>query len=150
MGINLQIKINIDDKITDMQIEIACNTLTPELERVLATLRMMDKKLVVKNEGETFLLDVEKAIYIESIDKKTFIYTTEDVYESALRLYELEQQLSECGFFRASKSCLIQIKHIRSLKSLVDRKICVTLENGEQVMVSRQYADELKRKLHLL
>lgn len=133
-----------------MQIEIACNTLTPELERVLATLRMMDKKLVVKNEGETFLLDVEKAIYIESIDKKTFIYTTEDVYESALRLYELEQQLSECGFFRASKSCLIQIKHIRSLKSLVDRKICVTLENGEQVMVSRQYADELKRKLHLL
>ncbi len=150
MGINLQIKINIDDKITDMQIEIACNTLTPELERVLATLRMMDKKLVVKNDGETFLLDVEKAIYIESIDKKTFIYTTEDVYESALRLYELEQQLSECGFFRASKSCLIQIKHIRSLKSLVDRKICVTLENGEQVMVSRQYADELKRKLHLL
>lgn len=145
----MQIKINVDEKIEDMVIDISCSHLTPELEKVLATLRMLERKLTVTREGETFFLDVEKVVYVESIDKKTFVYTALEVYESAFRLYELEQQLDECGFFRASKSCLIQLKHIKSLKAAVDRKICVTLENEEQIMVSRQYAEGLKEKLKL-
>ena len=106
----MQIKINVDEKIEDMVIDISCSHLTPELENVLATLRMLERKLTVTREGETFFLDVEKVVYVESIDKKTFVYTALEVYESAFRLYELEQQLDECGFFRASKSCLIQLK----------------------------------------
>ena len=92
-------------------------------------------------------MDVSKVIYLESVDRKTFVYTGENVYESSLKLYELEQQLDECGFFRASKSCLVQLKYIKSLKADINRKIRVTLENGEQIIVSRQYAEELKKKL---
>ena len=33
-------------------------------------------------------------LYIESVDKRTFLYTEESVYETPLRLYELEERLA--------------------------------------------------------
>ena len=139
----MKIEININEDIEDIEIVFSCRKLTPAVERML----VMDKKLTVLKEDETYFLDVTKVIYLESVDRKTFVYTEDAVYESRLKLYELEQQLDEYGFFRANKSCLIQLKYVRSLKADINRKIKVTLEDGEQVMVSRQYAEGLKKKL---
>lgn len=143
----MKILINVDEAVKDIEITISCNQLTPEIEKMLATLRILDRQLMATKGEETYLLDVSKVIYLESVDRKTFVYTGENVYESSLKLYELEQQLDECGFFRASKSCLVQLKYIKSLKADINRRIRVTLENGEQIIVSRQYAEELKKKL---
>lgn len=143
----MKISINVEEEIKDIEVVISCSRLTPEIEKVLATLRMMEKQLLVKKGEETYILDVSKVIYLESVDRRTFVYTRENVYESGFKLYELEQQLEECGFFRASKSCVAALRYIRSLKTDVNRKIKVTMENGEQIMVSRQYAEELRKKL---
>ena len=143
----MKIEINVDEKIADTHIIISCKKLTPDLEKMLAMLRILDKQLAVVKGEETYILDVLKVVYIESIDRKSFVYTEDDVYESGFKLYELEQQLTECGFFRASKSCLVQLKYIKSMKADLNRRIRVTLENGEQIIVSRQYAEELKQKL---
>lgn len=143
----MKISINVDANIKDTEIAISCNQLTPEIEKLLATLRMLDKQLTAVKDGETYLLDVSQIVYIESVDRKTFVYTRDAYFESQLKLYELEERLCECGFFRASKSCVVQMKYIKSLKADIDRKIRLTLENGEKIMVSRQYADGLKRKL---
>ena len=93
------------------------------------------------------LIDVSKIIYVEAMERKTFVYTQNDYYESKLKLYEMEERLVECGFFRVSKSCLVHLRYIKSLKNDIDRKLRLTLESGEQIMVSRQYADEIKRRL---
>ena len=143
----MKIEIDVNEECKDTEIKICCAYLTPEIEKILATLRMLNRQLTVDKEGELYLLDVADVIYAESIDRKTFVYTEKEVYESDFKLYELEQQLEECGFFRANKSCVVQLKCIRSLKMDLNRKIRATLENGEQVMISRQYAEELKRKL---
>lgn len=143
----MKIVINVEENVEEIEITISCNRLTPEIEKMLATLRILDKQLMVTKDGETYILDVAKVVYMEAVDRKTFVYTDSNVYESGLKLYELEQQLDECGFFRASKSCLVQLKYIKSLKADINRKIRVTLENGEQIMVSRAYAEELRKKL---
>lgn len=143
----MKISINVEEDMKDIEITISCSRLTPEIEKVLATLRMMERQLLVRKGEETYILDVSKVIYLESVDRKTFVYTKEDIYESSLKLYELEQQLDECGFFRASKSCLAALQYIKSLRTDVNRKIKVTMGNGEQIMVSRQYAEELRKKL---
>ena len=146
----MKIEINVDDKIEETCISISCKGLTPELQRILAMMRILDKKLAAMRDGETFLLDVSEIIYVEAIDRKTFVYTKDGVYESGLRLYELEQQLEECGFCRVSKSCLIQLRAVRSLKSDINRRIRVTLDNGEVIIASRQYADGIKKRLGLI
>lgn len=143
----MKISIHVDENIKDTEISISCRQLTPQIEKVLATLRILDRQLMVTKNDETYILDVSKIVYIESVDRKTFVYTSDDCFESKLKLYELEEKLCECGFFRASKACVVRLKYIKSLKADINRKIRVTLENGEQIMVSRQYSEELKRKL---
>ena len=94
----MKISINIDEDVKDTEISISCNRLTPKIEKILATLRILDRQLMAVKGDETYLLDVSKIIYIESVDRKTFVYTSDDYYESKLKLYELEEQLCECGF----------------------------------------------------
>lgn len=143
----MKIEINVEPDRKDTAIMVSCGRLTPEIERLLVAIRMLDKQLTVIREKETYFLDIAKVLYIESVDRKTFVYTGHEVYESDFRLYELEAQLEEAGFFRANKSCLIQLKGIKSLKADIDRRIRVTMENGEQIIVSRQYAEGLKKRL---
>jgi len=146
----LKIEICVDDSAADLTVSIACRQWTPEIERIIAALRMMNHQLPVRKDNEIYLLDVAQVLYIESVDRKCFIYTDGEMYESNFRLYELEQQLEECGFFRVSKSFLIHLQKIQSLKSEINRKIRITLSNGEQIIVSRQYADELKKRLGVI
>ena len=143
----MKIEILVDEEATDLNISVTCKQLTPEIERILATLRMMDHQLMAKKNEETFLLDIAQVIYIESVDRKCFNYTSDEMYESDFRLYELEQQLEECGFFRVSKSFLIHLQKVQSLKAEINRKIRITMSNGEQIIASRQYADALKKRL---
>lgn len=146
----MKIEILVDEKATDLKISVTCRQLTPDVEKILATLRMMNHQLTAKKDAEIYLLDTAQVIYIESVDRKCFIYTADEIYESDFRLYELEQQLEKYGFFRVSKSFLIHLQNIQSLKADINRKIRITMSNGEQIVASRQYADELKKRLGVI
>ena len=89
----MKIEINVDEKETELKIKVTCNRLTPEIEKLLASLRMMDKKLTARKNGEICFLDIDKIIYFEAVERKCFIYTESEVYESDYKLYELEEQL---------------------------------------------------------
>ncbi len=146
----MKITINIDDKIDETEILINCNQLTEEVQNIIATLRIMNQQMLVAKDDENYLLDVSKISYIEAVERKTFVYTEEAIYESKLKLYEMENRLCQSGFFRVSKSCLVHLKFIKSLKNDIERKLRLTLKNGEQIMVSRQYADEIKKRLGVI
>lgn len=143
----MKISINIDPDLTDTEIVINCSSLTAETEKIIAALRMTDNQLTVIKDGETHILDISRIAYIETVDRRTFVYTESDCYESKLKLYEMEEKLCSGSFLRISKSCIVRLKYIRSLKADIDRRIRITLENGEQLIASRQYADELKKRL---
>ena len=146
----MKIDICVDKNVTDLTISVICKQLTPDIKKLLATLRMMNHQLTVRKDSEIYLLDIVQVIYIESIDRKCFVYTAKEIYESDFKLYELEKRLEEYGFFSVSKSCLIHLQNIQSLKADINRKVRVTMSNGEQIMASRQYADELKKRLGVI
>lgn len=146
----MKITINIDEKIQETEIKISCNQLTYEVENLIATLRMLNQQMLVSKENENFLLDVNEISYIEAVDRKTFVYTEDDIYESKLKLYEMEEKLCQSGFIRISKSCLVRLKYIKSIKNDVERKLRLTMKNGEQIIVSRQYAEEIKKRLGVI
>lgn len=146
----MKIEIYVDEEATDLKISVTCSRLTSDVEKLIATLRMMNHQLTAKRDGEIYLLDLTQIIYIESVDRKCFIYTSDEIYESEFRLYELEQQLEGYGFFRVSKSFLIHLRNIQSLRADINRKIRITMSNGEQIIASRQYADGLKKRLGVI
>jgi DNA-binding LytR/AlgR family response regulator len=142
----LKIQINEDSTIKETEITINCNRISTEIEKMIAMLRVLDLKLTGSKDGQTYILDASKILYIDTVDKKTFFYTDSEVYETQLKLYELEEQLAASDFFRASKSCIINFNQIHSLKPDITRFI-VTMNNGEKLIVSRQYASSIKKKL---
>ena len=145
----MKINLDIDGKYDDIEVIIRAPHLNNDIERMVAMMRMIDMQIAVRKDNETFLLDTDKILYVEAVDRKTFVYTNTDTYESELKLYELEQELVERDFLRISKQSIVNLRKIKSLKTDVNRKIRITLQNGEQIVVSRMYSDELRRKLGL-
>ena len=145
----MKINLDIDGKYDDIEVIIRAPHLNNDIERMVAMMRMIDMQIAVRKDNETFLLDTDKILYVEAVDRKTFVYTNTDTYESELKLYELEQELVERDFLRISKQSIVNLRKIKSLKTDVNRKIRITLQNGEQIVVSHMYSDELRRKLGL-
>lgn len=143
----MRIHINEDPGYKDTEITINCSRISPDVEKVITMLRVLDLKLTGKKEDQTFILDAEKVLYIDTVDKKTFFYTNQDVYETDLKLYELEEQLAAMDFIRANKSCIINFNQIVSIKPDIDGKLLITMSNHEKLFVSRQYAPIIRKKL---
>lgn len=146
----MKITIDIDDSVKETEINIKCNKLTNEVENLIATLRIINQQMLVIKDNENYLLDVNKISYIEALERKTFVYTEDEMFESKLKLYEMEERLCHCGFIRISKSCLVHLKYIKSIKNDIERKLRLTMKNDEQIIVSRQYADEIKKSLGVM
>ncbi len=145
----MKITIQTDASVQETTLSITCKEITPELERLVEAFRLSDKKLSVKVNGEVHLIDLKSILYVETVERCTFIYTESGAFESPLRLYELESMLAEHNFIRVNKSTLMNLSKIESLKSDIDRHIRVTLKNGYQLIISRAYAEDFKARLGL-
>lgn len=143
----MKITLNQDAGFPETEVIINCPQADEDILRLIAMLRVYQKKLVGVRNGEQRLLDVKDILYIDTADKKTFLYTEKEVFESALKLYELEDALRELDFLRAGRSAIVNFRRLKSIRPELGGRLLVTMDNGEQVYVSRQYAGELKEKL---
>lgn len=65
------------------------------------------------------------------------------------RLYELEHILSEKDFIRISKSQIVNINKIQSLRPELNRTILATMCNKEQLSISRKYVKAIRNLLSI-
>ena len=58
----MKIEIDIDEKYTDLGVKVTAPDLTPDIERIISLMRMMDMQIPVKRNDETILLDVDEIL----------------------------------------------------------------------------------------
>ena len=146
----MKITLHQDPACPETEIVIRCAEADEEILRLVATLRVYQKKLVGILDGSRHLLDAKEILYIDKADKKTFLYTQNAVYESALQLYELEDALRQQDFLRVGRSAILNFRRIRSVRPELGGRLLVTMDNGERIDVSRHYAAEMNAKLREL
>ena len=100
----------------------------------------------VQHDDKTMMCRTDQIYYIESVDKRSFVYTKAGCYETKHRLYELEELL-DSRFLRSAKAMIVNIRKIRSVKGEINGRMRAELLNGEQIVISRGYVKELKEKL---
>lgn len=142
----MDIRINEDPACGEPEIVIRCREMDERVVRMIAALRAAEQKLAGVRNGRTFVVDPAEVYYAESVDKRTFLYTADAIYESPLRLYEMEERFGAGDFFRASKSAVVNLARVKSLSPMLGGKIEVLLENNERLMVSRQYVPRAQAK----
>ncbi len=146
----MRITLNQDLAFPETEVIINCPHADEDILHLVAMLRIHQKKLVGTLDGERHLLDAKEILYIDTADKRTFLYTGQAVYECALRLYELEEGLRGLDFLRVSRSAIVNFRRIRSIRPELGGRLLVTVDGGERLYVSRQYAVGLKEKLQEL
>lgn len=107
-----------------------------------------ERTLVGFKDGDKFLIKEPAVYYAEAVDEKCFVYTKDSCYELKQKLYELEAML-DFRFVRVSKSMVLNIKKIKSVKTAENARMNAALLNGEQVVISRSYVKDLKKRLGL-
>ena len=147
-GDAVKITIQENEQQGELEVVIHCKKVDEQVSELVSALSNLDKKLTGTKDGKTYVLEPTDILYFDSVDKRTFAYAQSAIYEVSLRLYELEEQLPRV-FFRASKATIINISKIKSIMPDFSGRLEVSLLTGEKLVVSRQYAQDLKSKLGL-
>jgi len=145
-GDTLKVEIKKVNSYDDERAELSVVEVTDTIQSAIDTLENNCRVITARYNGQTVMCQIDKIYYIESIDKRTYIYTKDNTLEVSYRLYELESELTR-NFFRAAKAMIINIRKIKSVKSEINGRMTAELLNGEQVIIARSYVKELKERL---
>lgn len=148
----MEIKLIENKTLNETRVTIECKETDEEILRLIGIIKgceNKDKRIVCIKDNETYCIEPNDVFYFESVERRTFCYTKNAVYETELKLYETLEGFHKADFMRASKSCVINLNRIKSIRPDFGGKIIATMENSERVYVSRQYANELKQKLSI-
>ena len=69
----MRINIEVEEDIAETAVTIKCGKRDAFVERLIAALRIIDKQITVMHNGNFKVLDLEKILYIESVDRKCFV-----------------------------------------------------------------------------
>jgi len=134
------------EKKEDEQAVIKAVERSGDVQSAIDLLEGGEGSLAVTRDGKRYICKLSAIYYIESVDKKTFVYTREGCFESRYRLYELENMLGGLCM-RCSKAMIINLKKIKTVKSDMSGRMNATLLNDEVIVISRGYVKEIKGRL---
>lgn len=144
-------KISIQDlpEGEEEEVIIRCRGMDEQLLKLVYALKAGRDKLTVSKDDKLFRILPSSVYYFEAVDNRVFAYLEKEVFETKLKLYELEGRLSGTDFFRASKSTVINLAKMESLSPAFNGRFEASMKNGEKLIISRQYVPLLKEKLGL-
>lgn len=121
------------------RIDIYYSEMNPTVNQIVSLVRNEKPVLYGMDEDEKVLLQPSEIYYFETVDRRTYAYTKQKVYQAVGSLASLEEELKAFGFIRISKSGLINIYMIRRIKPEANMRITAILKNGEKLQINRGY-----------
>ena len=143
----MKIKTEQDLSCNEIEVIIKYPQKDKQVNRIIDFLQSFDMQIKCDSDDAERMINILDIYYIESVDKKTYIYLEITVYHTNFRLYQLKDKLQEYGFVQISKSCILNINALESIKPLFNSRMEATLKNGEKVNVNRSYLNGVKKAL---
>ncbi|WP_163581041.1 LytTR family DNA-binding domain-containing protein [Gracilibacillus saliphilus] len=145
----MKVKIDIDPKYDDeCQITISAKEWTKEIEELVQLLKKKQpKRIVAVQEERSIVLNPEEIDFFFARDRKVFASIKGEWMELKMKLYEVEEMLSNTGFIRFSKSVIGNINQIDRFELSFNGTLCVYFKSGSKEYVSRKYVNDLKKQI---
>ena len=128
-------------------VEVRYHWMTDEIQEIVSFIKSRQGQIGATREGKRFEVPVVDLFYAESVDDRLFLYTAADSYEIRMKLYELEDLLKNRSFLRISKSMIVNLMKISSVRPALNGRFSAILKNGEEIIISRKYVPALKQIL---
>ncbi len=120
----------------------------PDVERLKSFLIESQGTILAKKADRQFRIPLMDIYYFESQDEETILYTKNDSFIIAERLYEIEAWGDP--FVRVNKSTILNLHVLKSFRPLLNSKLEAMLDNGDLLEISRMYVKVIKTKLGAL
>ena len=143
----MKIRTEQDLSCSEIEITIKYPQEDRQVNRIIDFLQSLDMQIRCDIDNTERMVNIVDIFYIESVEKKTFVYLESAVYHTDFRLYQLKDKLHEYGFVQISKSCILNINALESIKPLFNSRMEATLKNGEKVYINRKYLNDVKKAL---
>ena len=115
------------------------------IKNLIKKIKSFGVTLPVKKGEEQFLLHIEDIYYIETVERKTFVYTKECIYRTAKKYSELCEELQKYDFVPVSRFCFLNINMLESIKTIHNSRLEGCLKNGEKINISRTYMRGIRK-----
>jgi DNA-binding LytR/AlgR family response regulator len=126
---------------------IQCYEVSDDVKSIVSFIKSTGATLAGYVDERVTQIPLQDIFFVEAVDNKVFACTAKKVYELKYKLYEFVTLYENRRFFRCSKSFVINLMKIDSVRPILNGRFCATLFNGEEVIISRQYVPELKKRL---
>lgn len=131
----------------EIEVVVRYHEMDSRVKRLIQLFEKSNDSIYGDENGRQYKIYINDIYYIESVDKKTFIYTKDQVYRTEHKLYYFSEKLSDYGFVQVSKSCILNLDMLQNIKRLMNSRMEAALVNGEKVTVSRTYLPGIKLAL---
>lgn len=142
----MRLKILRDNKISEPCVTIEYNEETKEITELIEMVRLFGNTIQADINGSSFVLQLKDIYYFESVDDNSYIYTKNQVYSTQSKLYKIEEKVQNMSFVRVSKSCILNITKLKSVKPYLNGRFEATMLNDEKLIINRHYVADFKRK----
>ena len=146
----MRVVIEVDEELAEECIVIKCQKLDErivKLQSLLSEHTDSDRDILLHKEGKEYYMPLEKLLFFETENKQIWAHTSDEMYETDFKLYELEELLPG-SFMRVSKSTIVNINHIYSITKNITAASVVEFKGScKRVYVSRNYYKALIERL---
>lgn len=144
----MEVEIRKVENAEEEKAVIRTRRLTWNIHRVMQLLGEEEMTLTGMREGKPREIYASQIYYIETRLARTLIHTKNLVFETDLRIQDIEKRMNG-DFLRCGKGRIVNVRKIQSVKNLGSLMLRATLLNEESIEMDRSCVPELKRILGL-
>ena len=135
MKLTAQKDITLDDD----YIDIKYREFTPVIHQIFQLCEDTGATLLCEKDDATYRVDISDILYIEAVDRKSYVYTTDNVYTMPTPLTQLEETLAKRHFIRISRMTLVNVYKVKSVSNGLHYRLTAEMMNGEKIIITRHY-----------
>ena len=136
------------DALADRQ--TALSTLLAQLERNVRTLSGTAPRILAESGSRMHMLDTSTIEWVEGDRNYVKFMVGREVFHARSTLQQAEQALQSQPFFRISRSCLVNVNHVRELSRTPRGDFIFVLACGATVTSSEGYREPVREYLKRL
>jgi two-component system response regulator LytT len=147
-------RTRLEEAVRRVRQRLAGQTPTSQLQDLLQMLEARERRYLgqvpVHRGRQILVLPSEQILWFEVEYRLVYAHVDGDRYMTNFTLKELEERLDPEIFFRAHKSRLVNLKHVRAIVPWFGGRFKLVMrdQKGSEVELSRAQARELRARMH--
>jgi len=105
------------------------------------------RKIVGRSGEEYFLLDMDEVLAFQAEGELVWIITTKQRYLATQTLRGIQERLRDLPFQRVHRNAIVNLNHVRKMSPLSSQRWVLTLNNGQEFIVSKRQAHGVRQIL---